>query len=159
MLLSRAEAAQFLAKHLPIKTEPQWHTFLNDNARNRNSPKIKFKSNSGVGGKCFYKELDLMIFIENVTLPRHINRTQNTMTVYGTHYKENHTSNGRCLGWRDFELKVEAIDSALQDDDIVLQAHVKTGRDSDLRVVALTLAEAKEWLHQLTSAVEAVEAS
>lgn len=157
MLLSRAESAQYLAEKLPLKTAPQWQTFLNDNAKNRNSPKIKFKSSGGRGSKSFYEQTALDEFIESLKPPRHLNRTAKVMEVYGMHHKENLTSKGRALGWRDFKFAAHPISPEQRDDGISIQVHIQTGSDSDLRVGALTLAETKAWIAELTEVVAVVE--
>lgn len=152
MFLTRAEAAQYLAKNLLSKTAPQWHTFLNDNARNRNSPKIKFKSNSGVGGKSLYKELDLMMFIESQTHPRHTSLAATMMDAYGMHHEENITSRGQALGWRNSKVEPVLLAPDAVDDGIVMQLLIHTGRKEsgkdkrssyDLKALALTSDEAE----------------
>ena len=157
MLFSCAEAAQYLAEKLPIRSAPEWHTFLNDNARSRNGSKIKFKSSGGRGSKSFYDQTALDAFIESLKPPRHLNRTAKVMEVYGMHHKENLTSKGRALGWRDFKFAAHPISPEQRDDGISIQVHIQTGSDSDLRVGALTLAETKAWIAELTEVVGVVE--
>lgn len=157
MLFSRAESAQYLAEKLPIRSAPEWHTFLNDNARNRNGSKIKFKSNAGVGGKTFYEQTVLNEFIESLKPPIHLNRAEKVMEVYGIHHEGNRTTEGRFLGWRDFKFAANPISPEQRDDGISIQVHIQTGSDSDLRVGALTLAETKAWIAELTEVVGVAE--
>ena len=157
MLLTRAESAQHLAEKLPLKSAPQWMTFLNDNARNRNSPKIRMQTGGGAGCKSLYDVAELDKFIKNIKPPRHLNRTTQVMDTYGMHHRENITSHGRALGWRDFEFSAYPIAPDQQDDGLSIQVHIQTGSDSGLKVGALTLAEAKAWLSELSEAINAVE--
>lgn len=157
MLLSRAESAQYLAEKLPLKTAPQWQTFLNDNAKNRNSPKIKFKSSGGRGSKSFYEQTALDDFAESLKPPKHLNRTAKVMEVYGMHHKENITTEGRALGWRDFKLSVHPVSPGQRDNGISMQFHIQTGSDSDLKVGAFTIAEAKAWAKEILDGVALAE--
>ena len=164
MLLTRSQAASYLAENLPSKSAPQWQTFLNDNAKNRNSPKIRFKSSCGVGGKSYYEELDLMIFIEGKTLPpRPTSHAAMLMEAYGMQHDENITSAGRALGWRNSKIDPILLTTDMADDGVVMQLLINTGRQENntdsLKALALTLDEAKSLAYDILNALAVIDPS
>lgn len=155
-MLDRSQAAEYLAKKLPIKSVVQWHSYLNDNAAGKNKPRIAYKG-GGAGRKSLYAQENLDNFITAIKPPPQISRSAQLIEIYGMHHKENITSHGRALGWRDFTFSVYPISPDQQDDNLVVQVHIKTGSESDLKVGALTIIEAKAWLAELAEAVKVAE--
>lgn len=156
-MLDRSQAAEYLAEKLPIKSAVQWHSYLNDNAAGKNKPRIAYRKGGGAGRKTHYAQENLDNFITAIKPPPQISRSAQLVEVYGMHHRENITSNGRALGWRDFTFSAYPISPDQQDDNLAVQVHIKAGSESGLKVGALTITEAKAWLAELAEALKAAE--
>ncbi|MCZ3345613.1 hypothetical protein NRA11_17200 [Acinetobacter baumannii] len=158
-LITRSQAANMLHQKDPSKSESQWHSFLNDNAKPRVKPENKIPYEKTIHHVAMYKTSDIEAFLAKRAAKKaalESSRIAEAKLISGLDSKENQNSFGQSFGyvWKGAHVGLIPDNAERgQPDAVSIQLQI----NHPLRVSALTTQQAEEFANQILDAVAAAK--
>lgn len=154
-LITRSQAAKLLHEKAPSKSESQWHSFLNDNAKPRVKPENKIPYEKTIHNVAMYKTTDIEAFLAKQKAKKEkaeSTRIAELKETLGLDDKANQNSFGQSFGyvWKGAHVSLIADNAERgQPEAVSIQLQI----NHPLRVSALTTSQAEEFAKEILDAV------
>lgn len=158
-LITRSQAAKLLHEKDPSKSESQWHSFLNDNAKPRVKPENKIPYEKTIHNVAMYKTTDIAAFLAKRKAKKaeaESSRAAEVKLATGLDSKENQNSFGQSFGyvWKGAHVGL-ITDNAERGQPGAVSIQLQINHP--LRVSALTTEQAEEFAKEILDAVAAAK--